>query len=134
MANVLEKEVTHETADVTIVTTTETVAAVSPLVHIPFATVRAVVKGLAQLTGGTSTTGVTLRIRRGTLITDPLVGDAVNLNQPVIGAGVANYVIGIAEQLQNRESVQYCLTVQLAAAAANGNINQSLIEVEILNG
>jgi hypothetical protein len=134
MAEILEKEVTYETTDVTLITTAETVASVTPSVKIPVVTCRAVIRGFAQVLGGTGTTTINPRIRRGTLVTDPLVGDANAVSQPVLGTGSGLYFICVSEQLQNRESVQYALTIEAGGASGNGTVRSSMVEVEIING
>ena len=134
MPEVLEKAVNSSAANVTVTTTTETVAISSGRVPIPVATCRAVIRAWCQLTLGTATTTVTPRIRRGTAITDPLIGEA-NAEQIKTAAGSTEpFDLRTGESLQDRESVEYSFTVQQAAATANGTVLQADIEVEILNG
>ena len=134
MPEVLEKGAAFSTTNITVTTTTEQVAISSGRVPIPTATCRAVVRAWCQLTLGTATTTVTPRIRRGTAITDPVVGEA-NPEQIKTAAGSTEpYMIQVEESLQDRESVEYSFTVQQAAATANGTVLQAHIEVEILNG
>jgi hypothetical protein len=132
MPELYEKNWTFQTANVTVPTTTETVAVISPPVTLPLRNHHILVKAWAQLTVGTGATGITARIRRGNSVTAPLVGEA-NLEAVKGAAGSTEpIVIAVAEDVQDLESVQYCLTVQQAAATGNGTVLQALIEVEVL--
>lgn len=134
MPQIIEKDFTTDVTNITLVTTAETVIITSPPVKIPVATCRVLVKAWAQLTTGGSTTAVTPRIRRGTLVTDPLVGEANPISITSAAGGTDEYQIEVSEAFQNRENAQYVLTLQQTAAAANGSVLQAGIEVEVLNG
>jgi len=132
MADIKEAEITHQVADITLTTTTETVIVAAPKLTAPFHTFRAIIIAWGQLTLGTGTTTVTPRIRRGAAIADPLVGEA-NVEAIKTAAGSTEpFFITVSEFLEGRESVQYCLTLQQAAATADGSCVQSAILVLIL--
>ena len=76
MADIKEAEITHQIADVTLTTTSETVILSSPRLTVPFHTCRALVVAWGQLTLGTGTRACTPRIRRGTTTAGALVGEA----------------------------------------------------------
>jgi len=134
MAELLEKGVTSVSADTIITTTTETVAATSPQVKVPVATARIVIRGWLQVATGAATTTITLRIRRGTLITDPLVGESNPVNVSAAAGSTEEHVIQVSELVQDAADATYVLTCQQGAAGANGTILQAHVEVEVLSG
>jgi len=134
MADILEKEVSYSATDVTLVTTAETLIITSPRVKIPTATARVLVKAQAQLTNGTGTTAVTPRIRRGPLVTDPVVGDAIAEQIKTAAGSTEPYELAVSELVQDLDGVQYSFTLAQTAASANGTALQASIEVEVLNG
>lgn len=119
-------------ADVSLVTTAETVVVSSDLLLTPFNTSRVVVIAWAQLTTGASTTAVTPRIRRGTTTSGTLVSEA---NAVTIGAaaGSTEQFFAVAfEERGGTDRVQYSLTLQQTAASANGSALQGGIVVLVL--
>lgn len=98
--------------------TTETVILVGPVIDIGRDMVLVVIDCNVVLTTGTATTFITPRIRRGTLITDTLVGPQTA--QTLIGAvgSVSNYEIMVVDQGGPFGTVQYVLTAQATAATA----------------
>jgi hypothetical protein len=114
------------------VTTAETLAAYSGRVEIPYQTIRAIIKGWLQAGWATGTTGVILRLRRGNGITGAVI--AGGNTEPATAATASDLTIKWAEQLLNAEYADYSLTVQQVGATANGTINLSAIEVEMING
>lgn len=108
------------TADTTLVTTTETVILTISSVDTQRAGQKVQLSGTAQITTGGSTTGLTFRWRRGTAITDTLIGDA-NTVQVSAAAGSTEEHSHKAEDTPGDVAGQsYVLTVQQVAAAANG--------------
>lgn len=134
MAKILEKEVSYSGAALSLVTTTETVVVTTPRVKIPVVTCRAVIRAWFQFTSGAGTTGITVGIRRGPLVTDPVVGERNTLTISTAAASSEEHGICVSEELQNQEGVEYSLTVAQFAATGNGTILQAAVEVEILNG
>ena len=132
MSDIKEAEITHQVANITLTTTTETVIVTSPKVTLPFHTCRTIILAWGQLTTGTGTTAVTPRIRRGTGTGDPLVGEA-NAEQIKVAAGNTEpFFICVSEFLEGRESVQYSFTLAQAGATADGSCLQASILVLIL--
>ena len=132
MAKVLEKEITFSTTDITVTTTTETIVGTTPQARLPVRNCRAIVRGFAHLTTGAATTTVTPRIRRGTLVTSPLVGEA-NAEQVKAAAGsTEQFFIEVTQDLDNVDQVEYVFTLQQAGATGNGTILQGSVSVELV--
>lgn len=108
-------------ADTPIVTVAETVVATLSGISTPRNGVKVVLSGSAQVTTGGSTTALTPRIRRGTAITDPVVGEG-NAQQVAAAAGSTETVTYDTEDTPGEVAGQsYVLTVQQTGAAANGS-------------
>lgn len=116
------------TTDTVLVTTTEAVAAT--IGNVANQSADGIIRflGQAAITGGTSTTVVFLRVRRGNGITGAIVGEV----EASALAGTAN----VLAQMQCEDTpgevggVPYSLTVQLVGAVANGVVNTaSLIAI-----
>lgn len=107
-------------ANTTITTTTETVVATLSGINTPQGGSRIVLYGAVDLTTGLGTTAVVLRIRRGTAITDPVVGVADT--DTIIGAAGSTdpYIIEETDQLGDVNNASYVLTVQQTGATGNG--------------
>lgn len=113
------------TTDTTITTTTETVVATLTGVTVSRPGSKVVLSGMAQVTTGGSTTALTPRIRRGSAITDTLVGEG-NPNQVQAAAGSTETVTVDTEDTPGEVHNQtYVLTVTQTAAAANGSALQA---------
>lgn len=111
---------------VTIPTTTETVVAtlgpfaenqVSPAQGVAF-------DGNINITTGTGTTSVTVRVRQGTGITGTLVG--VAQSQVATAGQTINIPISELDPTLVQPNAQYVVTVQQAAASANGTVNRAI--------
>lgn len=111
---------------VTIPTTTETVVAtlgpftenqVSPAQGVAF-------DGNINITTGTGTTSVTVRVRQGTGITGALVG--VAQSQVATAGQTINIPISELDPTLVQPNAQYVVTVQQAAASANGTVNRAI--------
>lgn len=110
------------TADTAVVTTNETIAATVPGVSTPRAGVKIELEGFLQLTTGANTTGITVRVRRGAAITDPVVAEA-NVEQVEAAAGSTEGHEVFFEDTPGEVAGQtYVLTVQQAAATTNGSV------------
>lgn len=132
MADVQEAAVNFSAAAATLTTTTEAVVISAPRIAVPRQSVTAFIMAIAQLTTGAATTTVTPRIRRGTAIGSPLVGEA---NAITIGAaaGSSEQFYGFAsEELALAADTEYSLTLQQAAATGNGTVLAAAILVLIL--
>jgi hypothetical protein len=134
MADIAEIKVEYTTANVTVPTTTETVAISSGPVRVPQEAVAIAVLGYCQLTTGTGATAVTPRIRQGTTISGPLVGEANAETLKAAAGGTEPFVILVLEPRSGQAEVEYSLTVQQTGATANGTILQAEIIVAVLRG
>lgn len=106
---------------VTITTTAETIVATLLGVNPDQGSQVIVLSGTVRLTTGTATTTVTLRIRRGPLVTSPLVGPATP-NSIIGAAGNTNsYDVQAEDQTAEMANGTYVLTVQQASATGNGS-------------
>jgi hypothetical protein len=120
------------TADTAIPTTTETILATLSGIATdgPGQTVR--ITGWAQVTPGTGATSLTLRIRRGTAITGPVVGEA-NAVAGGVAAGSAREIdVEAIDTLGDVAGQSYVLTIQQAAATGNGTALQAQARAEII--
>src|SRR5918996_2650218 len=132
MADIQEASVNFSTTNVSLVTTAETVIISAPRIAVVRGSVSALILAFAQLTTGAATTTVTPRIRRGTAITDPLVGEA---NAVTLGAAAGSteaFVAHAGEELTGIAGVEYSLTLQQAGATGNGAALQAAILVLLL--
>ncbi len=129
MANIREAEAGSFTANVTLVTTAETVLLTAPAITPPYDATQILIMAWAQLTTGVATTTVTPRIRRGTAITDPVVGEANAENVKAAAGSTEPFMIMVVETLGARAQVQYSFTLQQAAATGNGTALQGAILV-----
>ncbi len=129
MADIREAVANSITANVNVPTTTETIAITSDPVVIPGDAVQVCVLAWGQLTTGAGTTTVTPRIRRGTLITDPLIGEANAENVKAAAGSTEPFLIMVVETLIVRDKIQYVFTLQQAAAAGAGTVLQASILV-----
>jgi hypothetical protein len=132
MAEVQEASVNFSSANVTLVTTAETLIISAPRIAVPRQTVTALILALAQLTTGTATTGVTPQIRRGPLVTDPLVGEANVVTIGAAAGGTEQFFGFASEELVRLADVQYSLTLTQAAATGNGTALMAAILVLLL--
>lgn len=119
MAQLLQFGWSQSSVVVAPVTTAETVILVSNPVEVPTGAFMALIQASLSMTLGTGTTGVTLRIRRGALVTGTQVEGSGNITSGVTAG--SNWL----EQLQAVDTpllgdqVQYCITYQAAGASAN---------------
>lgn len=110
-------------------TTTETVLATSPPLSSDGASQQVNLQAVAGFTAGTGTTSVTVRIRRGSGITGTVVASQAGV-QVTAGNTVAIPVGGQDNPGEVADQV-YSVTVQQAAASANGANVLSSISAEI---
>jgi len=114
------------TTDTTVTTTTETVVATLSGLSTPRKR-DITLSGWAQMTTGTNTTGLTVRIRRGTGITGTLVGEA-NIEQIEAAAGSIEGIDITALDLGiDMSNGTYVLTIQQTAASADGSCVQAAL-------
>jgi hypothetical protein len=77
-----------------------------------------VVHAVVNYTGGTNSTGVTFRVRRGSL-TGAVVGQVFAPGVPTVNG----YAVQVVDALSGAVPAQYVITKQEAAATANGTTN-----------
>lgn len=132
MADILEKSTGRRTTDLTVSTTTETIAATSDPVTPPRAGVRAFIRAYVIMTAGTGTTAITAAIRAGTLVTGTLVSEQHAVSAT---AGDTVLLVVMGEQvLGDVGQAQYNVTVDQTGASADGTVLEAGIEVELLAG
>jgi len=132
MPDISDARENFSTVNVTLTTTSETVIISSGVATVTRPVVRALVLAFAQLTTGAGTTGVTKRIRRGTLTTDTLIGEANDEPVKAVAGSTEEFYIMVAETLTDLVEVQYSLTLSQTAATGNGTALQAGILVLIL--
>lgn len=121
-------------APIALVTTAETLAAVGFALSLPSGNGKSVVKCFAQVTGGTNTTALVLKIYRGSTTAGTLLQTST-LNMVAV-AGITNFMLTAVflDVLQLATQAQYCFSITQTAATANGNIVSATIETELLSG
>lgn len=120
------------TTDTPLVTTTETVIATLSGVTSSGPGQRVKLHGWAQVTAGTSTTAVTLRVRQGAGITGTVVGEANPVQGGVVAATTASLDIDVTDALAGEIANQtYVLTAQQVAASANGSVLQASLRATL---
>lgn len=107
---------------IAVTTTAETVLATVNVGSTNGAQVQVTLEGLVVLTTGTATTGVTVRLRRGTDATGTVV--ATTGVETAIGAAGSTdpYPIQAVDTPGDVGGQSYALTVQQAAATGNGSV------------
>ena len=116
----------------TVVTTTETVAAILPLLAEALAGGGGfLIFGLVNITPGTGATAVTVRVKVGTTTAGVQVGNA---DVHTVAAGAAQNIPFMAwDSAGPRAGNQYCVTVQQTAASANATINDVDIVLDVVS-
>lgn len=121
---------THETTNVTMTTTAETVVATLSGVSTPRA-VRVSLHGWAQVTLGTAATAVTPRIRRGTTVSGTLIGEG-NPVQIASAAGTTEEIsIDVVDSGADLAGASYVLTLEQTAATGDGTSLQATLTANV---
>lgn len=132
MADIQEVSHNFSTTDVVITTTTERIIIAAPPIAVTRQTVFAMILGWGQLLIGTDCTHVIPRIRRGTLITDTLIGEATSEEIKTAAADREPFFIMVGEELSATAAVEYLFSLQQTAASANGTVAQAAILVLLM--
>lgn len=124
----MAKASTHVSGAQTVTTTSETVVAscpALPLDAVPSTPIR--ISGVVNITAGTGTTAVVVKIRQGNTVGGTQVG--VSLTH-TLAAGASGQ---IAFDLLDSSfiSTGYCVTVTQTGASGNGTINDAAITAEL---
>jgi hypothetical protein len=117
------------TTNVTVTTTSETIAVTSAPVTLNYQTALIFIMAWCQLTTGTATADVTPRIRQGSLVTGTLVGEANAVTVGAAAGSTEQFLMMAAEERFGENTVVYNLTVQQGSATGNGTILQASILV-----
>ena len=133
-AVVFSEDVQVAAGAIAVITTAETLAAVSLNLTLPSGSGKALVSGRVTLTVGASTTGVTLTIYRGAVIGGSIVGAQVNQTGNFTAGGTATFDVEYVDPLANVGGAQYCLSVKQIGATGNGSILNALIHTTVLSG
>lgn len=129
MADIREVVASSTITTQVVTTTTELACQVSDLIPMPTDTQKILIMGWVQITTGTNTTALTVRVRRGNGITGTVVGVA-QAEQIFAAAGSTESRFFMAiDNVQNLDQLQYSLTIQQTAASANGTVQQACIAV-----
>lgn len=105
-------------ADVILTTTAETVLITLSGVNTPRRS-NVNLSGWCQLTTGAAATAVTMRIRRGTTITDPLVGEANPVQLSAAAGSTEEHDVEAVDPGVDLAGASYVLTAQQTAATGN---------------
>lgn len=127
----VRKFTSYITADVTLVTTAETVIATLAGVSTnqPGQTIG--FEGECTITTGGSTTGVTLRVRADS-VSGAVVGESTADAVEAAAGSVETHTIAVADLNPGEFSGRtYVLTAQQVAAAANGTVSQCSLRAEV---
>lgn len=114
------------TSAVTVVTTAETVAVTLPMVATDGADDRVDLAGQLSLQSGAATTGVRLRIRRGSLA-GTVVADSGNMGIVGAAGSLQDYEVD-GQDTPGEYAGAYVLTVQQTAATGNGSVNPATLQ------
>lgn len=117
------------TANTTVVTTAETVAASVSGIREVLSDCRVVVLGFFEMTTGANTTDLKIGVRRGTAGTGTLIGEANAVTIYAATGSTEQRFIMASESRTNEDSLAYCITVIASGASANGTILQAGILV-----
>lgn len=120
---------TQMAAAVTITTTTETVAATTLPISTDGANQTVNLDCSGEVTPGTSTTALVIKVRRGTGITGTQVGTTQTLT--VTAPNKTGFSVQVADTPGEVAGQQYVVTVTQTGAAANGTIDQAAIQAVI---
>lgn len=112
------------TADVTLVTTAETVVATLTGVSTP-RRCNVTLEGWLQITLGASTTAVTLRVRRGVDATGALVGEANPVQISSAAGSTEDHYVKVQDPGVDLSNATYVLTATQTAATGNGTAVQA---------
>lgn len=118
------------TADTSLVTTAETVIATLAGVTTKYGSESVRLRGWAQITAGTATTAITLRIRRSS-VTGTLVGEANPIQGGVAAASTSGLDIATTDTPGDVAGQTYVLTAQQTAATGNGTALQASLEAAV---
>lgn len=117
---------------VTLVTTAETIVVTSLPISTTDPNQQVSLFSFITVTGGTGTTGMIMRVRRGTTLSGTVIGpqDTVTLS----GTNTVNREIGVTDTPGEVAGQQYVITCQLVGATANGSVIDGGVSVRYPTG
>jgi len=121
-------------ANVSVVTTAETLVIVGNALSLQAPNGKAVVSGWLTITVGTGTTAVTLALYRGTTSAGTLLGTKIAQAGNFTAGSPAAFSVKAVDVLSNVGGAQYCMTVTQTGASGNGSVTQALIDTKVLSG
>lgn len=119
---------------VPVVTGAETLVQVGAALPMQANTGKAYIRAWLAMTVGTGTTGITVRIYRGTSAAGVLLGPMITQVGTFTAGQVATFTAEATDLLASVGAAQYCVTVQQTGAGGNGNVTACTIETRILSG
>lgn len=105
-------------ANVTLTTTSETIVCTISGADVTQEGDQVIIEGFAQVTTGAGTTSLQLRVRRGTTLSGPQVGQTAQ--QTCTAAAPAQIGIQVDDVPPESSNLSYVLTVQQVGATGNG--------------
>lgn len=132
MSQVFSADAVNNTASTTVTTTSETTAVTGNFLNPPFQNAKAFVEAELALLVGSSTTSVTIRIRRNPTAENVVVASMAGVT--VTAGNTVALSLQAADAIPDGRPVQYAVTVQQAAATANGTINFANIGTTLISG
>lgn len=129
MADIREIQANYSGGDVTLVTTAEGIVISAPGIPLQADVQIVCILAWGQLTTGAAVTAVTPRIRRGTLITSTLIGEANAENLKAAAGQTEPFFIMVTDTVIMGDAPVYSFTLQQTGGAANGTVLQASILV-----
>lgn len=117
--------------DTPVVTTAETVIVTLPGVSTPSAGRKVALEGTVQMTLGAGATGLIFRVRRGTTVTDPLVGEANTVQVETAAGSTEDHTVSAVDTPGELVGQTYVVTVQQVAATGNGTVLQASVTATV---
>lgn len=103
-----------------LVTSAETVVAISPPLNIPIANAQILLFGYVLFSAGTGTSFMNCKVRRGITTAGQQVNQTGSINVTVAGGNIWTFTY--ADTPGEIAGQQYCMTLSQTAASANGTV------------
>lgn len=133
MAQQFQADAVVTSAAVNVPTTTETVIVTGNPLTPPYGSFKAKVEANVLLTVGTSTTTITLKLKRNTTAENVTINSVQNIT--TIAGNTVQVSVNAVDQVNDGRQVQYALTITQNGATANGSaLAGAYIETTLLSG
>jgi len=119
---------------ITVLTTTETLAASSLQVTTPNPNGKAAVRAWCDFTVGAGTTAITLTLYLGNAIGGTVVGTRTPEAGDFTPGSTAHFEIEAVYMFSNVGDVQFVMSIQQTGATGNGTVQAALIDTKVLSG